>query len=89
MCLPVWHWGWVVRNEGPQGELNGIGAGIAFRKGRSLGVGNPIIDEGPPVEIDGAVSGNTVIRYVQPKNNQRAKVNWHEDFSLDAKLTGL
>jgi len=66
VCIPVWYWGWVGRNEDPQGELNGIGAGIAFRKGRSVAVVDPIIDEGPPVEIAGAASWRTVVRSEQP-----------------------
>jgi len=50
---------------------------------------NPILDETYLVHIDEAAAQRMEIRYVEPKRNQWAGVNWHEDYRLEARLPEL
>lgn len=52
-------------------------------------VHNPELNEFYLVPVAEAADGKTQIRYVEPKNNQRKGINWHEDYLLDAVLDSL
>jgi len=41
------------------------------------------------VHVDEAGSSGMRLRYVAAENNQRARVNWHEEYRLDERLTEL
>lgn len=50
---------------------------------------NPVLDEYYLIPIADAPDGKMEIRHVEPKNNQRKGINWHEDYLLDQMLPGL
>ncbi|WP_302081859.1 group I intron-associated PD-(D/E)XK endonuclease [Salinibaculum rarum] len=52
-------------------------------------VHNPVLDEYYLVSIEDAATGKMEIRYIEPKNNQRKGINWHEDYLLDTVLANL
>ena len=50
---------------------------------------SPPTDEIYVVHIDEASRSGMWIRFVEAKNNQRSRVNWHEEYVLDARLPEL
>lgn len=52
-------------------------------------VHNPELGEYYLIPIEEAADGKMQIRFVEPKNNQRKGINWHEDYLIDAVLSSL
>lgn len=50
---------------------------------------NPVLDEVYLVPIEEAAAGKMEIEFAEPKNNQRAGINWHEDYLLSSQLALL
>lgn len=50
---------------------------------------NPGDDQAYLVGVEEAASGKMEIRLEEPKNNQRARVNWYEEYLLDTRLERL
>jgi hypothetical protein len=48
---------------------------------------NPALDEVYLVSIEEAATGKMEIRHEAPENNQWDRINWHEDFLLDNRLS--
>lgn len=50
---------------------------------------NSTLDEIYLVDVEEAAKGQMTIRWIEPRNNQAERINWHADFLLDARLEGL
>jgi hypothetical protein len=50
-------------------------------------VHNPVLEEYYLVPVEDAADGKMQIRFVEPKNNQKRGINWHEDYLLDVVLS--
>lgn len=52
-------------------------------------VHNPVLSEYYLIPISEAADGKMEIRFVEPKNNQKAGINWHKDYILDTVLESI
>jgi hypothetical protein len=47
---------------------------------------SPFLERTYLVDVDRASAGKMQLRYEPPANNQRAGINWHDEFALDTVL---